>query len=79
MFRGKGEMKLGTLTMYRAVCSTGELSAYRQQQRTLNISNDDSCPRESVFTDLFVLVEDWKEKGIQIILMGDFKSDVSHC
>ena len=78
MLRGKGEMKLGILTMYRAVRSTGELSAYRQQQRTLNMSNDDSCPRESVFTDIFVLVEDWKKKGIQIILMGDFNSDVSH-
>ena len=35
LLRGKDEHQLGVITMYRAVKSTGELSAYRQQQRTL--------------------------------------------
>ena len=75
---GKGELTLGIITMYGAARSIGELSAYRQQQGTFNTMNVDSCPREAVLTALLSLIEDLKQKGIQIILMGDFNTDVSH-
>ena len=36
LLRGKeGERQLGVITMYQVVKSTGKLSAYRQQQQTL--------------------------------------------
>ena len=63
--------------MYRAVLSMGEMSAYRQQKLALESADDDTCPREAVLRDLFSFLSGWKTQGIQIILMGDFNTDVT--
>ena len=57
--------------------ASGDLSAYRQQQRSLESLDDDTCPREAVLRDILILVDTWQQKGVQIILMGDFNEDIT--
>ena len=47
------------------------------KKRALESADDDTCPREAVLRDLFSFLSNWKTQGIQIILMGDFNTDVT--
>lgn len=77
LLRGKGTLQCGIISLYRAVKSTGDSSAYRQQQRELESIDDDTCPREAILRDLLFLIDTWQNTGIQIIIMGDFNEDVT--
>ena len=78
LLRGKGTLSCIVLTLYRAVKSSGDLSAYRQQQRVSENLDNDTCPRETILLELETLIQDWRLKGFQIVIMGDFNEDVTN-
>ena len=77
LLRGKGTLRCIVLTLHRVVMSSGDLSAYQHRQRALeNLDNDTRCPRKASLLDLEILVNDWRLKRFQIIIMDDLIGDV---
>jgi Reverse transcriptase (RNA-dependent DNA polymerase) len=71
-FRGKHDLSLRIVTIYRPVVSRGAMSAYKQQQTFLLSQDISECPRSMFLNDLHQQLTQWQEEGDQIILGGDF-------
>jgi hypothetical protein len=76
-FKGKHDLSLRIVTIYRPVISTGATSAYKQQQSYLLSKDIDLCPRSVLLQDLHDNIDLWKQEGDQILIVGDFNEFVN--
>jgi hypothetical protein len=76
LFRGKNNLQVRIVTLYRPVFSTGATSTYQQQKRHQLEHDIDTCPREQLLLDLTREITQWNSDGNRIIVMGDFNDDV---
>ena len=72
----RGEASLCIVTLYRPVppISGGSPgSVYAQHMTHFSNLRRRECPRTSLLSDIAEYIKTWKNKGDQIILMGDIK------
>lgn len=75
-FRGKNNLVLWVVTLYRPVISYGASSTYQQHQLFMNQFHLTGCPREKLLSDLQEQIEKWTEQGERLIIQGDFNEDI---
>ena len=71
VFRGKQNIVLRVILVYRAYKSRGPNSAYMQQQQYFDTINRDICPQEAVLDDLGAMIKTCHERQEQVVLMMD--------
>jgi hypothetical protein len=76
LYRGKGDMLVRVVTVYRPVYSMGATSTYQQQKRHLLNDDIDTCPRDRLLVDLSTQIQQWNIEGNKLIVMGDFNEDI---
>ena len=77
-YQGKDGKILRVVTVYRPVKTGGggSQSTYKQHLRWLVKNKDDRDPRTALMEDLSLQIEEWRDKGESIVVMGDFNEDV---
>ena len=77
-YQGKDGKILRVVTVYRPVKKGegGSQSTYKQHLRWLVKNKDDRDPRTALMEDLSLQIEEWRDKGESIVVMGDFNEDV---
>ena len=76
LLSGKREVKTRIITAYRPCISRGLKSTYRQHKRIMDARKMDNCPRTQMIDDLVTAIQQWMERGEQIIVMIDLNDDV---
>jgi hypothetical protein len=71
------EQNIRLICVYRPVQSTNVSGVYRQQQTYLLEHNDNTCPRQRLLLDLRQQINECKQLGERIIVMGDFNDNVT--
>jgi hypothetical protein len=74
--RGRHDLSIIVVTVYRPVYSEGPLSTYQQHRSVLLNSGIDTCPRKKLLEDLGTQAQKWLAEGHQLIIAGDFNEDV---
>ena len=77
-FKGKGGIQTRVVTAYCPTVSSGEYTNYTQQVETLGTFGIVTCPVRQFWEDLRVELKEWRSKGEQILLMGDFNRDTQN-
>eukprot|EP00957_Ditylum_brightwellii_P046303 3513637-Ditylum_brightwellii.AAC.1 len=74
-FRGKRGLSVRVLTFY-CPCNTNNSlgSAYTQHKAHFDSIRQYCCPRKALLNNIKDIVQEWKEKGGQIIVMGDINN-----
>ena len=75
-FKGKNNMHLRVITVYRPCKTEGSKTAYTQQLRYLTKIQDERNPRDVLMDDLRTEIKKWSLEGDSIIIMGDWNEDV---
>jgi hypothetical protein len=71
-FRGRHDLTLRVIVVYRPTKSSGATTVYQQQRSALLLTNIDTCPCSKFFSDLSDEIHSWKTTGDQLINAGDF-------
>ena len=77
-YQGKSGKVLRIITVYMP-CKTGKggsRSTYNQQLRWLLKNNDEREPHQALMEDLAIQIEEWRNNGESIVVMGDLNTDV---
>jgi Reverse transcriptase (RNA-dependent DNA polymerase) len=75
-FRGKNNLIVKLVSVYRPVISYGASSTYQQHQLYMNQYHLTGCPRDKLLSDLQMQLDAWVEQGERIIVQGDFNEDI---
>ena len=62
--------------MYRPCKATGSKTAYSQQLRYLENSDDEKDPRDVLIKDLGLEIDKWRRRGDITIIMVDFNTHI---
>jgi hypothetical protein len=52
------------------------MSAYQQHKSVLLETGTNECPRINILTKLGTQIQQWKDEGNQVMVVGDFNEDV---
>jgi len=74
--RGKNNIIIWVVSVYRPCFSTGPTSTYQQQLRHPD-HRLPACPRARFMVELLVEIKEWKAAGEQLMILGDFNDDTS--
>ena len=74
--RGKYNVTIRIVAVYRPCYSTGPLSTYQQQLRHPDFQKP-QCPKARFMVELLEAIREWTSAGELLLVMGDFNDDTT--